>query len=38
MQLALTVASVVLVVTIVVGLCGYLIDRSAAAHENSEGR
>jgi len=38
MQLALTVFAVVLGVTIVVVLLGYLIDRSAASHERNEGR
>jgi len=38
MQLAMTVFSVVLGVTIVLALAGYLIDRSAARHERSEGR
>jgi hypothetical protein len=38
MQLALTVFSVVLIVTVVLGLTGYLIDRSTDRHERSEGR
>ena len=38
MQLALTVFSVVLGVTIVLALAGILIDRSAARHERKEGR
>ncbi len=33
MQLAFTVVSIVLGVTVVIGLVGYLIDRSAASHE-----
>jgi hypothetical protein len=33
MQLALTVLSIVLGVTVVVGVVGFLIDRSAARHE-----
>jgi hypothetical protein len=33
MQLALTVVSIVLGVTVVVGIVGYLIDRSAERHE-----
>ena len=38
MQLALTVLFIVLGVTAVLGLVGYLIDRSAAHHERTEGR
>jgi hypothetical protein len=38
MQLALTVFTVVLIVTVILGLFGYLIDRSADGHEHSEGR
>ena len=39
MQLALTVLFIVLGVTAVLGIIGYLIDRSAARHErNTEGR
>jgi hypothetical protein len=38
MQLALTVFSVVLGVTIVLAITGILIDRSAARHERNEGR
>jgi hypothetical protein len=38
MQLAMTVFFVVLGVTFVVALLGYLIDRSAAGHERKEGR
>jgi len=38
MQLALTVFSVVLGVTILMGFAGYLIDRSAERHERNEGR
>ena len=38
MQLALTVFFAVLVVTALLGLTGYLIDRSAGHHERSEGR
>ena len=38
MQLAFQVFAVVLGVTIVVVLLGYLIDRSAASHERNEGR
>jgi hypothetical protein len=38
MQLALTVFSIVLGVTIVLALAGYLIDRSAARDERNEGR
>jgi hypothetical protein len=38
MQLALTVFSVVLGVTIVLALAGIVIDRSAARHERKEGR
>ena len=37
MQLALTVFSVVLGVTVVVAIFGYLIDRSTG-HESKEGR
>ncbi len=33
MQLGLTVFAVVLVVTVVLGLFGYLIDRSADGHD-----
>jgi hypothetical protein len=33
MQLAFIVVSIVLAVTAVVGLIGYLIDRSAESHE-----
>jgi hypothetical protein len=36
MQLALQVVGVVLVVTVVLGLTGFLIDRSAARHEPGE--
>jgi hypothetical protein len=38
MQLAMTVFSVVLGVTIVLAIAGILIDRSAASHERNEGR
>ncbi len=38
MQLAMTVFSVVLGVTIIVAIFGILIDRSAAGHERNEGR
>jgi hypothetical protein len=38
MQLALTVFFIVLGVTIVLALAGYLIDRSAARDERNEGR
>jgi hypothetical protein len=38
MQLAMTVVSIVLGVTAVVGIVGYLIDRSAERHERTEGR
>jgi hypothetical protein len=38
MQLALTVFAVVLGVTIVMVLLGYVIDRSAASHERNEVR
>ena len=38
MQLAFTVFAVVLVVTVLLGFFGYLIDRSARRHEHSEGR
>ena len=38
MQLALIVFSVVLSVTVVFGVAGYLINRSAARHERGEGR
>jgi hypothetical protein len=38
MQLALTVFSVVLIVTVLLGVIGYLIDRSVERHERSEGR
>jgi hypothetical protein len=38
MQLALIVSVAVLGVTILLGLVGYLIDRSAARHEREEGR
>jgi hypothetical protein len=38
MQLALTVFSVVLGVTVVLVLVGYLIDRSAERDERHEGR
>ncbi len=38
MQLALTVFSVVLVVTVLMGIAGYFIDRSADDHERAEGR
>ncbi len=38
MQLAMTVFSVVLGVTVVVVIFGCLIDRSAAGHERNEGR
>lgn len=35
MQLALTVAAVVLAVTIATAVAGYLIDRAARRHERS---
>ena len=38
MQLAMTVFSVVLGVTIVLAIAGILIDRSAASDERNEGR
>jgi len=38
MQLGLTVFAIVLVATVVVAFLGYLIDRSAAQDERSEGR
>jgi hypothetical protein len=38
MQLGLTVFAVVLVVTVLLGIFGYLIDRSADGHERTEGR
>jgi hypothetical protein len=38
MKLAFTVVSIVLGVTIVLGIIGYLIDRSAERHERTEGR
>ena len=38
MQLAMTVVFIVLGVTIALGIVGYLIDRSAARHERTEGR
>jgi hypothetical protein len=38
MQLALTVFFAVLVVTVLLGVAGYLIDRSADDHERAEGR
>jgi hypothetical protein len=38
MQLALIVVAVVLAVTAVIGVVGYLIDRSAAGHERSGSR
>ena len=38
MQLALTVLAIVLGVTAVLGIVGYLIDRSAESHERTEGR
>jgi len=38
MQLALIVFSVVLAVTVVMGVAGYLINRSASQHERGEGR
>jgi preprotein translocase subunit SecE len=38
MQLALTVVFIVLMVTIAMGVVGYLIDRSAARHERREDR
>jgi len=38
MQLAMTVFAVVLGVTLVVAVFGFLIDRSAAGHERKEGR
>ena len=38
MQLAMTVFSIVLGVTVAVGIVGYLIDRSAERHERTEGR
>jgi hypothetical protein len=38
MVLALTVFAAVLVVTVLLGLFGYLIDRSADGHERTEGR
>ena len=38
MELGLTVFSVVLGVTVVVAIFGYLIDRTVAGHERKEGR
>ena len=38
MALAMTVLSIVLGVTVVLGIIGYLIDRSAERHERTEGR
>ena len=38
MQLALTVLSIVLGVTVALGIVGYLIDRSAERHERTERR
>jgi hypothetical protein len=38
MQLALMVIAVVMVTTVVLGICGYLIDRSVARRERLEGR
>jgi hypothetical protein len=38
MQLAMTVFSVVLGVTVVVAILGILIDKNAAGHERKEGR
>jgi hypothetical protein len=38
MQLALTVFVVVLGVTAIIGILGFLIDRNASRHEQSEGR
>ena len=38
MQLAMTVFSVVLGVTAVVAIFGYLIDRTVAVYERKEGR
>ena len=38
MPLALTVFFVVLGVTVVVAIVGYLIDRTVAGHERKEGR
>jgi hypothetical protein len=38
MQLSLTVFAVVVGMTVFVALLGYLIDRSAEAHERKEGR
>lgn len=38
MQLGLTVFSVVLIVTVLLGLIGYVINRSVDSHERSEGR
>ena len=38
MQLAMTVLSVVLGVTVVIGVLGYLMDRSAANDYRSEDR
>jgi len=38
MPLALTVVILVAVVTIITGIIGFLIDRSAERHERGEGR
>ena len=38
MALAMTVLAIVLGVTVVIGIIGYLIDRSAERHERTEGR
>jgi hypothetical protein len=38
MELGLTVFSVVLIVTVLLGFAGYLIDRSVESNERSEGR
>ena len=38
MQLAFTVVSIVLAVTVVMGVIGYLIDRSAERHERKGDR
>ena len=38
MQLAMSVVSIVLGVTVALGIVGYLIDRSAERHERTEGR
>jgi hypothetical protein len=38
MVLALTVFAAVLVVTVLLGLAGYVISKSADGHERTEGR